>query len=452
MKPFAIPIARHFIAFIFWVPVIAFAQGQSSAVPEQDHANLEERFNANFQATYISQIKPAFRAAYSGPNSLLPERESSYSSTITAYFGFRPWASGEIYFNPEMIQAVAFSKLHGLGGLTNAEQQKTSGPTPTFYRARLFLRQTVGLGGGQNEVDSGPNQLAGMLDKRRLVVTVGNLALIDIFDNNAFAHDPRTQFVNWSFFSHGAYDFAADARGYSTGIAGEYYDGDWVARVATFMGPVESNGLRLDRRITRHFGDQIELEHSHHLGDQPGKLRFLVFRNREVMGRFADAIVFAEINGGVPDVGNVRRENVKYGLGINLEQSLAPDMGLFARANWADGKSETYSFTEIESSLTAGIATKGNRWGRQMDTFGLAVAQNGLHQNHRNYLSLGGLGAFIGDGQLNYRFERILEAYYNFNVYKTTSVMLGYQRVVNPGYNHDRGPVNVGTLRLHTEF
>ena len=433
------------------LPLAVHAQTTNS-VSEPETTITEEKWNAKFQATYLGQSKPAFNAPYTGTNSLRPEREHAYSSTITAYFGYRPWKGGEAYFNPEMIQSVPLSGLHGLGGLNNAEQQKTSGPNPKFYKARLFLRQTFGYGGGQETVESGPNQLAGMVDKQRLVITAGTVGVIDIFDNNAYAHDPRTQFVNWAFLTHGAYDYAADARGYSNGIAAEYYFDNWAVRAGRFMVPRESNGLRLEPRIGKYYGDQVEVERSHTFAEQPGAVRLLAFRNREVMGRFDEAIAFAKTNGGVPDVGAVRKEATKVGFGLNIEQSLRSDLGVFARASWADGKTETYSFTEIENSVSMGVALKGERWGRAKDTFGLAFAQNGLNKSHREYLALGGLGAFIGDGQLNYKPERILEAYYNFSIFKSSSVMIGYQRIANPAYNADRGPVRVATLRLHTEF
>lgn len=418
----------------------------------QEAAVPEEKFFAKLQATYIGQLKPAFNAPYTGANSLLPGRETGYSGSLTAFLGYRPWTGGELHFNPEVIQLGVFSGLHGLGGLTNAEQQKTSGRKPKSYRARAFLRQTVGLGGGQDAVDSSTLQLAGMVDRRRLVVTAGNFSALDIFDNNAYAHDPRTQFLNWSFLAHGAYDYAADARGYTNGAALEYYHDNWAVRVGRFMGPRESNGLALDSRLSVHHGDQLEVEHSHTIYDQPGKVRVLAFRNRENMGNFTDAIAFARANGGVPDVGNVRRENIKVGFGINVEQSLRSDVGVFARASWADGKSETYSFTEVENSVSAGMAIKGDGWGRSKDTLGLAVAQNGLNKPHRDYLALGGLGAFIGDGQISYRPERIAEVYYNIHLLANSSMALGYQRIANPAYNADRGPVNVFSVRFHTEF
>jgi carbohydrate-selective porin OprB len=350
------------------------------------------------------------------------------------------------------VQGVPLSELRGLGGFPNGEQQKTSGPNPTLYRARLFLRQTWNHGGEKEAIESDANQLAGMVDKRRIVVTAGNLAVIDIFDNSSFAHDPRTQFLNWALLAHGAYDFAADARGYSWGAAIEYFYDDWAIRAGRFMQPAESNGLPLDTRIFTHYGDQIELEHAHTIGDQPGKLRFLAFRNKANMGGFRDALANAPNNGGVPDLSLVRKERVKYGFGINAEQNLTPDTGIFARASWNDGASETFAFTEIERSLSAGAVMKGRAWNRGDDTVGIAFVRNGLSSAHRDYLAAGGHGAFIGDGKLNYRPESIVEAYYSVNVAKYAWITLDYQHIASPAYNADRGPVNVGSMRLHAQY
>jgi high affinity Mn2+ porin len=412
----------------------------------------EEMWNAKFQTTYVWQTKPSFDAAYSGINSLKPEHEKSYSFSTTAAFGWRPWRGGELYFDPEVVQGVALSGLAGLGGMTNGEQQKTSGPNPTLYRARLFLRQTWGFGGEKETVESDANRLAGMVDKRRLVLTAGNLAVIDIFGNSAYAHDPRTQFLNWALTTYGAYDFAADARGYSWGAAAEYYYDDWAIRVGRFMQPAQSNGLPLDTRLLTHYGDQIELEHSHELGGLPGKVRLLVFRNKANMGGFRDALADAPNNGGIPDVARVRRERVKNGFGASVEQSITPDVGIFARASWNDGASEAYAFTEIERSLVGGAVIKGHAWRRDRDTVGIAFVRNGLSQAHRDYLAAGGHGEFIGDGRLNYRPEDILETYYSLNVATNAWVTLDLQHITNPAYNTDRGPVTVGSVRLHAEF
>lgn len=412
-----------------------------------------EDWNAKFQATYVWQGKNAFPAAYSGSNSLSTDKEKSYSFTATAALGFRPWAGSEFYLNPEAGQGVPLSSLTGLGGLTNGEMARTSGPRPKIYRARLFLRQTWGMGGEQETLESDANHLAGAVDKRRWVLTAGNLSVLDVFDGNAYNHDPRTQFLNWSIMTHGAYDYAADARGYSWGVALEWYRDEWAARAGRFIQPREPNQLSLDRAIFRHYGDQVELEHTHTIADRPGKLRFLAFRNRAKMSRYQDALDLAAQTGGIPDINAVRTgEQVKSGIGLNLEQALSADVGLFARASWADGKTETYAFTEIDHSSSGGLLVKGNAWARGQDVFGIALACNGLSQVHRDYLALGGLGFFIGDGRINYRPETVLETFYSLNVTSGTWVSLDWQQIRNPAYNADRGPVRVGAMRLHTEF
>ena len=369
----------------------------------------EEQWNAHFQTTYIWQKKPSFNAPYTSQYSLQPEREKAYSFSATAALGWRPWHGGELYLDPEVVQGVPLSNLRGLGGMTNGEQQKTSGANPTLYRARLFLRQTIDLGGETSAVESDMNQLAGMVSRRRVVVTVGNLAVIDLFDNSAFAHDARTQFLNWALLAHGAYDFAADARGYSWGAAVEYFHDDWVLRAGRFMQPVESNGLALDSRLFKHYGDQVELEHAHTLGDQPGKLRILAFRNTANMGDFREALADAPNNGGIPDVSRVRARRSKHGFGVSAEQNITGDTAVFGRASWNDGASETYAFTEIERSVSAGAVVKGRAWNRADDQAGIALIRNGLSRAHRDYLAAGGHGAFIGDGNLNYRPESIVE-------------------------------------------
>ena len=429
------------------LPAMALAQ----QIPPEPEAS-----NAKLQATYIWQKKPAFNAPYSGVNSLLPRAEKSYSFTSTAYLGLRLAKDTELYFNPELVQGVPMSGLTGLGGLTNAELQKTAGSKPVVYRARLFVRQTWGLGGEREAVASDANQLAGLRDKDRVVLSVGNLAVSDIFDTNAYAHDPRTQFMNWSFLTHGAYDFAADSRGYSMGAALEYYKDDWAVRIGRFMMPRESNGLVLDRALTQRYGDQLELEKGYTAFGQPGKARLLLFRNKAVMGGFDDALAAAA--GGVPSVAPVRKLRTKKGVGINLEQSLTDNAGVFARWAKSDGASEAYAFAEIDRSLSFGAALKGAGWGRAQDTLGLAYAQNGLSSSHRAFLAAGGNGFFVGDGRLNYRPESIVEGYYSIGLgkdskfWQRSALSLGAQFIRNPAYNADRGPVRVFSVRLHTEF
>ncbi|MDE2600059.1 MAG: carbohydrate porin [Rhodocyclaceae bacterium] len=429
--------------FVGSLPMAAFAAEQ----PEY------EDWNAKFQATYVWQRKDSFSAAYSDAHSLSQDREKSYSFTATASLGIRPWVGGELYFNPEAAQGVPLSGLTGLAGFTNGEMARTSGPMLKLYRARLFLRQTWDQGGEREAVASEANQLAGSVARQRMVLTVGNLSVLDIFDNNEYNHDPRTQFLNWALMTHGSYDYAADARGYSWGAALEWYHDDWAFRIGRFAQPKEPNMLALDPDIFRHYGDQIEVEHAHEINGQPGKLRFLAFHNRTKMSRYQDALNFAAINGGTPDINQVRYgEQSKVGFGINLEQALSNDVGMFARASLADGKTETYAFTEIDRSISGGILVKGGSWGRGMDKVGLGIARNGLSRAHRDYLASGGMGFFLGDGKLNYRPETIFETFYSWSVARSSQLSFDWQYIQNPAYNADRGPVNMFAVRLHSEF
>ena len=213
------------------------------AVGVAETADVED-VTARAQVTYNWQKHPAFAAAYSGPNSIISGSEKMYTFTTTAFLGFRPWQGGEVYFNPEMALGVPFStNLVGLGGFTNGEITRAAGTEPTFYRQRLFLRQTWNNGGGSERVEPGLNQLAGPVDKNRFVLTVGNFSTLDVFDPNAYAKDPRTQFMNWGNWTYAAYDCAADARGFGWGFAVEWYQDDWVLRFGRMTGPKVPNGL-----------------------------------------------------------------------------------------------------------------------------------------------------------------------------------------------------------------
>lgn len=415
----------------------------------------EQDWALHGQTTYVRQFKPAFTSPYAAAHSLSGQAEASYSFTATAFAGWRPWAGGELYFNPEMASGHPLSDLNGLGGFTNGEMARSSGPHLRLYRARLFLRQTWGTGGGRELLESVPNQLAGAVDKNRWVLTAGNVAVTDIFDNNTYNHDARTQFLNWSLMTHGAYDFAADARGYTWGVALERYWGDWVLRAGRFIQPVKPNQQSLDLRIFQHYGDQIELERGHTLlgDDRPGRVRLLAFRNRAVMTRYDDALALAARTGTVPNLDAARGgAQVKYGFGINLEQAVSAHVGLFARASWADGGTETYAFTEIDRSISAGALIKGGAWQRADDTLGIGWARNSLSRAHRQYLAAGGMGFFLGDGRLDYRPEQVVELFYNWRLHKYLDVALNWQHIRHPGYNADRGPANFYALRLHASF
>lgn len=433
--------------------VAAPATQDISTAPQEVAA---EDWNAKFQSTYIWQHKAGINAPYTGPLSLSPQPENTYTFTATAALGKRLWDGGEFYFDPEFTQGVPLSNLTGVAGFYNGEITRASGPKLIHYKVRLFMRQTWGLGGGQEAQESAMNQLAGMVDKNRVVLTAGFLPPLDIFDDNTYAHDPRTQFMSWCNMTHCAFDYAADARGNSWGIVAEYYHADWVLRFGQFMQPRVANQLPLDGQFFRHHGQNLELEHAHEIAGQPGKLRLLGWRNTERMGSFADALAspnFGAVSAaGIPATSTVQKEAVKYGFGFNIEQAITPEIGVFSRAMWQDGRYETYAFTEAHRSGSLGASFNGRLWGRERDTIGMAAMRNAISGVFRQYLAAGGLGYFIGDGRLNYADEKILETYYSLYATHHTWFTLDYQYIRNPAYNADRGPVRIAGGRLHLEF
>lgn len=427
----------------------------STAAPTRAESVDYEDSTARVQGTYVWQTKPGMPAAYSGQNSLQAAREFSYTATVTAFLGFRPWRGGELYLNPEVTQGIPFSELTGTAAFTNGELTRTAGNRPKLYRQRLFLRQIWGLGGGGEAVEADLNQMAGTVDKNRVVLTAGNFSTLDVFDDNRYAKDPRVHFMNASFMAPLPYDYAADARGFGWGFALEWYQDDWAVRIGRMTGPKEPNMLPTDSSIFKHYGDQLEVERGHTLFEQPGKVRLLAWRNKARLATFKDALAYLEAN---PDadpqaIFAVRNgEKIKYGLGINIEQAINDDLGFFLRAMRADGRSETYAFTETDAALAGGFALKGSAWGRGMDTVGVAYARNALSGDRRRYLEAGGISFFLGDGALNYQPEQIFETYYSWNVWKSVFLTADYQRMWNPGYNADRGPANFIALRVHGEW
>lgn len=412
-----------------------------------------EAWNLKFQTTYVLQRKAALRSPYEGPNSLLAAPEDSNSLTLTLAAGLRLAAHTELYANVEGAQGTPLSNLTGLGGFSNGEMARSSGPKLSFYQARLVLRQTWADEGVQEQpVASAANQLAGSAATRRWVLSVGNMAVLDLFDANAYSHDPRTQFLNWSLMTHGGYDYAGDARGYSWGAVLERFEGHWSWRLGRFAQPREPNQQALDPHLDRHYGDQFELEHGHEWRGLPGRVRLLWFRNRARMARYDDALALAAQSGALPQLDLVRQQaRVKSGWGLNLEQAFTSDWGMFARASRADGKTETYAFTEVDRSAAMGVSGRSPLPSRSEDALGMAVVRNELSSSHRDFLAHGGQGFFLGDGRLNYRAERIAEVYYSLALGKTCQLSVDWQRIANPGYNADRGPARIWSLRVHAE-
>ena len=438
------------------------------------HDVKDESWNAYSQFTYISSWKPSFPAAYTNQggstNSLTAGDERSFTGTFTLFVGLKPWPGAELYFVPEAIAEQPFSQLRGLSGaIQNFELQKTGIGSPQLYRSRAYLSQTIGLGGGAFARESDQMQLAGTFDRRRIVITLGNFSILDFFDKNSLTSDTRQQFLSLGFMTHAAWDFASDARGYSWGGAIELYYDDWALRLARISPPQNPNQLPIGLRLDRYYGDSLELEHGHQLFGRAGAVRLLGFRNREVMGRFDEAVAalsedpgknaaactalnYGSANSTAPDLCWVRRPNVKLGIGLNLEQHLTDDAGLFLRAMYADGETEVQAYTSSDRSLSFGVLAKGSAWARPLDQAGLAAGFGWISGAHATYLRRGGIDGFIGDGNLRQATETNFEVFYSVNLLQILWLTGDYQRIWNPAFNADRGPVNVFGLRVHAQY
>ncbi|CAM3693740.1 carbohydrate porin [Polynucleobacter antarcticus] len=430
-----------------------------------DGINTEGEFlglpvNLHGQTTYINQRYNNFTSSYSGIRSLSSDKSMSYTWSGTLFFGARIAPNTDVYFNPEVISGVAFSGLSGLGGFTNGEGSKATSSQAKFYSARAFMRHTINQAGDKVVLENEANQITQTVSSNRVVITAGQFSTLDIFDDSRYAKDPRIQFMNWGNMTYLAYDYAADARGYSTGLAGEWYLDHWVLRASRMLAPKSPNGRDLNWQIFNSYGDQVEVERQHHIAQLPGKVSILAYRNQMTLARFTDATNYVIQNNaqGTQAINYVRNNaQIKTGVGIHGEQALTKDLGIYARAFTSDGKTETMSFTEADNSLSVGIGMNGTGWQRPKDSVGIAMMQNGLSSYRRTYLQAGGVSYFIGDYNsptqtISYSPERIGEIYYNATVIKNVLAGLNFQHVINPAYNAARGPINILSLRVHAEF
>ena len=423
---------------------------QDSAPAQENGAGHDERWNVFFQSTAIGQAHPGFDADYSGFNSLPNYAEKRVSWTGTIFADFRLASFADLVIDPELAGGRGFGYVSGIAGFTNGEIPRVAGATPSVYIARAYLRFVAPLSGEKEQVDSGPNQLAGQRAVSRLSIVAGKFAISDFFDNNSYSHDPRVQFMNWSLMSNGAWDYPANTRGYVFGLYTEFAQPTWTLRFALSMMTTEANGSVWDGRVGRANSQTLEFEKRYAINGQKGAFRIMAFNNNGKMGDYRAALAQSPVNPVIDSVLAYGRR--KYGFGINAEQYLSKDFGVFAKASYNDGATETWFFTEIDRSLSFGGMLKGTSWKRAGDEVGLAFVANGISQAHRNYLAAGGYGFIIGDGKLNYGTEMLAEFYYKVNVSKNIAISPGYQFIVNPAYNKDRGPVNVFSIRLHVEF
>ena len=411
----------------------------------------QQPFSFHFQETTITQYKPAFSAPYSGANSLSTLSETQTSLTTTLFGAARLWKGAQAVFDPEISGGAGLSKTLGVAGFPNGETFRVGEVAPKIYIARLYFQQNFEWGTEKDTITDDQNQLAGLKSKRYFSFTVGKFGMADFFDGNEFSHDPRTQFMNWSLMDNGAWDYPANTRGYVLGAFTELGQPNWTLRFAFTMVTTTANGAIWDAKIQKANTQTLEYERRYTINGQKGTVRVLGFLNNGKFGNYTQAIAQ---NPTAPVVDTTQAYGRhKYGFGISADQYLSKDFGVFAKASYNDGHTETWFFTEIDRSLSFGGVLKGSSWKRSDDELGLAFVGNGLSAPHRDYLADGGYGFLIGDGKLNYSPEMIAELYYKVNAFqKKFWLTPDYQFILHPAYNADRGPVNVFSLRAHIEF
>jgi high affinity Mn2+ porin len=433
------------------LPSRADEASDAAAAPTTTEA-ATERYSLHGQFTNVTQMHTSFTSPFRGTNSLDPGTRGNESVAATLFAGIRLSQDLEFYANPEIDQGFGLSNTVGMAGFPNGVSGKV-GEAQAYARVpRAFFRYTLGLGGERETIEPDANQLGGARDKDNVTVTFGKFSVVDIFDTNTYAHDPTQDFLNWSIIDAGAFDYAADAWGYSYGGAAEWTQSWWTLRAGVFDMSRQPNGQYLERGFGQ-FEEVVEAEERHRLLDHPGKLKILFYENHADMANYNDAVRLGRQTASTPDVSLVRRYSTRPGMTLNAEQEMAPDVGIFARASLNDGHKEAYEFTEINRSVAAGVSVKGDSWSRPNDTVGLAGVVNEISSDARNYLAAGGLGILIGDGQLPRNGpEEIAELYYDLQVIEGVNVSVDYQRVANPAYNAARGPVDIMGFRVHAEF
>ena len=418
---------------------------------------VEEAHNwsLHFQQTFIDQWHSNLNNPYAGDFSLADRESAKLSMTSTFFIGRRLWKNAAVYFNPEVAGGSGLSSARGIAGFPNGETFRIGVADPVLYLARLYVRQVFALSSETDEDVDDLNQVAGPTPRHYISVSAGKLCLADFFDQNSYSHDPRTQFMNWSLMSAGAWDYAANTRGYTVGGVLEYVTPTFSARFASALLPTYANGPLLDYRYGQTHAETLELTHTYHLGSRQGTVRALGFRNVAPMATYHTATALGQLTGQQPDLALVRHDgHTKVGFGLNAEQEIAKNLGLFARVSYNDGHNETWAFTEIDHSASLGVVSTGARWHRPDDRLGIAVVANGISPEHQAYLAAGGYGFMIGDGQLNYGLEKIGEVYYSIDLHRYhVAISPDYQFILNPAYNKDRsGPVHVAAVRMHVEF
>jgi len=450
--------ASIWLAAFTWSPCTAaqtgsadLAEGLAPCQGAETPPPAAERLAIHGQGTYGQQWTDDFHAPYAGPHSLTPS-STRETLDVTLFLGARLWKGAELWVVPEMDQGFGLDDTLGVAGFPSGLAYKVGSHEPYFRLQRAFVRQTFNDRGPIEAVEGLANQFAGSHSLDRWVVTFGKFAVTDVFDTNQYAHDPRADFLNWAIVDTGTFDYAADAWGYTVGIALERYLGAWTFRAGVFDLSNVPNSQSLEPGL-HEFQLDGELERRYELMGQTGRFLVTAFQSRGRMALLQDAIHLALATGTTPDVAAVRQYRSRFGIGISIEQPISSELGVFARVGKANGDIETYEFADIDRTVAVGASLRGMRWRRAADTLGVAFIDNAISAVREEYLNLGGLGILIGDGKLpRPGAEQILETYYRLAASSWLYVSLDYQWVNNPAYNSERGPVSILGLRVHAQF
>jgi high affinity Mn2+ porin len=441
------------------------SSAQSAPPPTDDSASEEtptffphsesSRFWISGQANFISQWHPSFHSPYQGPNSLPPERQDATSRVLTLFLGVELSNTSELLLDVQETGGHGIGEALGLAGFTNLDVVRNPQLSKVPYVARLMWHQVIPLSRKKSAAERNPLSLFTELPDRRLEIRFGKFSLVDFFDLNTYGTDSSFQFMNWTVDNNGAYDYAADTRGYTYAAMVEYDDRHWAVRFAEALMPKVANGINLDADLGRARSENVEVELHHAVVlHREGVLRLLGYSNQANMGIYRVAVSdFLASLTPVPEItDHPLQTTTKYGFGVNVEQPLNDWAGVFGRWGWNEGEHESYAYTEVDETFQFGVGAKGQRWGRKSDRAGVVFVSNGISRDHQEYLALGGLGFLLGDGKLSYAREDILETYYTAHVWRGTYASLDAQYVDHPGYNQARGPVFVLGGRLHLEF
>jgi high affinity Mn2+ porin len=413
------------------------------------------RYWVSGQANVILKWHPAFPAKSSGPNSLHAEGENATSKVYTLFLGYELTNTTEVFLDLESAGGHGLSQALGLAGFTNLDVVRNPALGETPYVARVMLRQIIPLSSERVKADRDALHLATSLPARRIELRIGKFGIPDFLDLNTWGTDSHLQFLNWTVDNNGAYDYAANTRGYTDGAILEYDDHWFTARFAEALMPKVANGINLDADLARARQESLEFEaRGNRIAHRAGVVRLLAYLNQANMGNYREAINdYFDHETPTPNIIATRVQGRhKYGFGLNFEQAITPEMGVFGRLGWSDGRNESFVYTEVDRTLELGAFSAGKSWRRKNDRAGVAFVANGIVAAHQEYLALGGLGFLLGDGGLTYGPEKIFEGFYTAHLWRGFFASFDLQHINNPGYNQVRGPVVVPAVRLHLDF